>query len=133
MLFTVLLYISLFVFLLGLIYKVSTWFSRKIGIASQNFTTSERTSAAVKGILGVIFSPKILILVKVFIIDIIFQRRILQEDLLRWIMHMLIFIGFMMLLLMHALDSFITSPLFKEYYSTVNPFLFFRDFHKTGK
>ncbi len=33
-----------------------------------------------------------------------------------------------MLLLMHALDSFITSPLFEEYYSTVNPFLFLRDF-----
>ncbi len=128
MLFTVLLYISLFVFLFGLIYKVSTWFSRKIGIASQNFTTSERISAAVKGILGVIFSPKILILVKVFIVDVVLQRRILKEDFLRWIMHMLISIGFMLLLLMHALDSFITSPLFKEYYSTVNPFLFLRDF-----
>ncbi len=128
MLFTVLLYISLFVFLLGLIYKVSTWFSRKIGIASKDFTTSERISAAVKGISGVIFSPKILILAKVFLLDVVLQRRILKEDLLRWIMHMLIFTGFMMLLLMHAFDSFITSPLFEEYYSTVNPFLFLRDF-----
>ena len=128
MLFTVLLYTSLFVFLLGLIYKVSTWFSQKIGTASKNFTTSERISAAVKGMLGVIFSPKILILVKVFILDIVLQRRILKEDFLRWLMHMLIFSGFMMLLLMHALDSFIIASLFKEYYSTVNPFLFLRDF-----
>jgi len=128
MLFTVLLYTSLFVFLLGLIYKVSTWFSRKIGIASRNFTTSERISAAAKGILGVIFSPKILILIKVFMIDVILQRKILKEDFLRWFMHMLIFAGFMLLLLMHALDSFITSALFKEYYSTVNPFLFLRNF-----
>jgi hypothetical protein len=75
MLFTVLLYISLFVFLLGLIYKVSTWFSRKIGIASQNFTTSERISAAVKSIPGVIFSPKILILIKVFMLDVVLQRK----------------------------------------------------------
>jgi heterodisulfide reductase subunit C/nitrate reductase gamma subunit len=30
--------------------------------------------------------------------------------------------------LMHALDSFITTSLFKEYYSTLNPFLFLRDF-----
>ncbi|MCG2757908.1 MAG: 4Fe-4S dicluster domain-containing protein [Desulfobacteraceae bacterium] len=128
MLFTVLLYASLFVFLLGLIYKVSTWFSLKIGIASKNFTTSERISAAAKGILEVIFSPKILILAKVFILDVVLQRRILKEDFLRWLMHMLIFSGFMMLLLMHAFDSFITSPLFEEYYSTVNPFLFLRDF-----
>ncbi|MBU2520618.1 MAG: 4Fe-4S dicluster domain-containing protein [Proteobacteria bacterium] len=128
MLFTVLLYTSLFVFFLGLIYKVFTWFSRKIGTASQNFTTSERITAAAKGILEVIFSPKILILVKVFILDVVLQRRILKEDFLRWLMHMLIFTGFMMLLLMHALDSFITASLFKEYYSTVNPFLFLRDF-----
>lgn len=128
MLFTVLLYTSLFVFFLGLIYKVFTWFSRKIGTASQNFTTSERITAAAKGILEVIFSPKILILVKVFILDVVLQRRILKEDFLRWLMHMLIFTGFMMLLLMHALDSFITESLFKEYYSTVNPFLFLRDF-----
>ena len=128
MLFTVLLYTSLFVFFLGLIYKVFTWFSRKIGTASQNFTTSERITAAAKGILEVIFSPKILILVKVFILDIVLQRRILKEDFLRWLMHMLIFTGFMMLFLMHALDSFITESLFKEYYSTVNPFLFLRDF-----
>ena len=128
MLFTVLLYTSLFIFLLGLIYKVSTWFSRKIGIESKNFTTSERISAAVNGMLGVIFSPRILILGKVFILEVVLQRRILKEDFVRWLMHMLIFTGFMMLLLMHALDSFITSPLFKEYYSTVNPFLFLRDF-----
>ncbi|MCJ7616271.1 MAG: 4Fe-4S dicluster domain-containing protein [Desulfobacterales bacterium] len=128
MLFNVLLYTSLFVFLLGLIYKISTWFSRKIGIASQNFTTSERITTAAKGILEVIFSPKILILVKVFMLDIVLQRRILKEDFLRWLMHILIFTGFMMLLLMHALDSFITTSLFKEYYSTLNPFLFLRDF-----
>jgi len=128
MLFTVLLYTSLFIFLFGMIYKVSTWFSRKIGIASKNFTTSERITAAAKGILEVIFSPKILILVKVFILDIVLQRRILKEDFFRWLMHMLIFTGFMMLLLMHALDSFITSPLFEGYYSTVNPFLFLRNF-----
>ncbi|MDL1967889.1 MAG: 4Fe-4S dicluster domain-containing protein [Deltaproteobacteria bacterium] len=128
MLFTVIFYTSLFVFLLGLIYKVSTWFSLEIGVASKNFTISERISAAARGILGVIFSPKILILVKVFILDVVLQRRILKEDFLRWIMHMLIFTGFMMLLLMHAFDSFITTPLFDEYYSTLNPFLFLRNF-----
>ena len=128
MLFTVLLYISLFVFLLGLSYKVSTWFSRKIGIASKNFTTSERIAASVKGILRVIFSYKILILVKAFILDVVLQKRILKEDFLRWLMHMLIFTGFMMLLLMHAFDSFITASFFEEYYATVNPFLFLRDF-----
>jgi heterodisulfide reductase subunit C len=40
---------------------------------------------------------------------------------------MLIFYGFMLLLLMHALDSEITELLFTDYYPTVNPFFLLRD------
>ncbi len=127
MVFTALLYASLAIFALGLIYKISTWFSRKIGISAKDITTSERVSAAVKGIFGVIFSAKILTLFKVFILDVVLQRRILKEDFLRWFMHMLIYIGFMLLLLMHALEDFISEPLFTDYYSTINPFMFLRD------
>lgn len=128
MVFNVLLYTSLFVFIVGLIYRISTWFSRKIGISSRNIGKAERLAAAFKGILEVIFSAKILILIKVFILDVVFQKRILKEDFLRWAMHMLIYTGFMLLLLMHALDDHITASLFSEYYSTLNPFLFLRDF-----
>ena len=71
MVFLTLLYLSLAIFVLGLIYKISTWFSRKIGIAAKGFTTSKRVSAAVKGIAGVIFSAKILTLLKVFILDVV--------------------------------------------------------------
>jgi len=127
MLFITLLYISLAIFFLGLIYRVSTWFSRKIGISGKNFTTSDRISAAAKGIFSTIFSSKILTLIKVFVLDVILQRRILKEDFLRWLMHMFIYIGFMLLLLMHALEVFISEPLFTDYYSTVNPFMFLRD------
>ncbi|HUV50792.1 MAG TPA: 4Fe-4S dicluster domain-containing protein [Anaerolineae bacterium] len=128
MVFNVLLYTSLFVFIFGLIYRISTWFSWKIGISSGDIGKSERLAAAFKGMLGVIFSAKILILIKVFILDVVFQKRILKEDFLRWAMHMLIYTGFMLLLLMHALDEHITASLFSEYYSTLNPFLFLRNF-----
>ncbi len=127
MLFTTLLYISLAIFFLGLIYRVTTWFSRCIGISAKNFTFSERVSAAAKGILSTIFSSKILTLIKVFVLDVILQRRILKEDFLRWLMHMFIYVGFMLLLLMHALEKFVSEPLFANYYSTVNPFMFLRD------
>ncbi len=40
---------------------------------------------------------------------------------------MLISWGFMLLVFMHALDKFITMPLFPNYYSTLNPFLFLRN------
>ncbi len=127
MVFNVLLYISLGIFILGLIYKVYTWFSLKIGISAQDYTPSQRFSAAVKGTVGVIFSSKILSLIKAFILDVVLQRKILKESFLRWLMHMLLYGGFMLLLLMHALENFISAKLFSDYYSTVNPFMFLRD------
>jgi heterodisulfide reductase subunit C/nitrate reductase gamma subunit len=42
-------------------------------------------------------------------------------------MHLCIYGGFMLLLLMHALDKYITVALFSKYYSTINPFMFLRD------
>ncbi|MBW2448820.1 MAG: 4Fe-4S dicluster domain-containing protein [Deltaproteobacteria bacterium] len=127
MVFNVLLYISLGIFILGLIYKVYAWFSLKIGISAQDYTPSQRFSAAVKGTVGVIFSSKILRLIKAFILDVVMQKKILKEDFLRWMMHMLLYGGFMLLLLMHALENFISAKLFSDYYSTVNPFMFLRD------
>jgi len=70
---------------------------------------------------------KILTLVRVFVLDVVLQIRVLREDFLRWLMHMCIWGGFMLLLLMHALESLITSRLFPNYYSTINPFMFLRD------
>jgi heterodisulfide reductase subunit C len=43
-------------------------------------------------------------------------------------MHILIYSGFTLLLLMHALDKLITVKLFDSYYPTINPFMFLRDF-----
>jgi heterodisulfide reductase subunit C len=126
MVFDILLYISLGIFSLGLVVKVFFWFSRKIGYKSEAFTTSERLVAAVKGIAGIFFSLKIFTLLKVFI-DILFQIHMLKENPLRWLMHILIIWGFILLLLMHALDDIITMKIFDDYYSTLNPYLCLRN------
>jgi hypothetical protein len=93
MVFDILLYSALTICILGLIYRVSTWFRRKIGIVADEITPAERVSAASKGILSVIFSPRLFTLIRVFILDVLLQMRILKEDFLRWLMHMLIFWG----------------------------------------
>jgi nitrate reductase gamma subunit len=111
MFFTISLYVALAIFGLGLVYKISTWFRYNIGITAGEISTSTRISAAVKGIFLTILSGKII-----------------REDFLRWLMHICLYVGFMLLLLMHALDNFVTSVLFPEYYSTINPFMFLRDF-----
>ncbi len=121
-------YTSLIVFLIGLIYKISTWFTKNIGILGKTTTTSQRLLSAVNGFIRVIFSFKIFRLLEALVLDVLLQRRIFRESFLRWLAHMLIFYGFMLLLLMHALESVVSEAIFSEYYSTVNPFFFLRDF-----
>ena len=126
--FDYLFYTSLIFFLLGLTYKVSTWFTKKIGIFGNNITTAQRLRSAAYGVIQVIFSLKILALLKALALDVLLQSRILKESFIRWLAHMLIFYGFMLLLLMHALQSVVSDTLFSGYYPTINPFFFLRDF-----
>ena len=125
--FDILLYISLTLFLLGLIYKVSSWFIKKFGVIGRTATTAQRVRSAASGILRVIFGIKILFVLKAILVDVLLQGRVFKEDVVRWLAHMLIFYGFMLLLLMHALDSMTAEVWFSDYYPTVNPFLFLRD------
>ncbi|MCD6293821.1 MAG: 4Fe-4S dicluster domain-containing protein [Deltaproteobacteria bacterium] len=127
MFFDSLLYGSLLIFIVGSAYKSYTWVSRQITGPELPYSTGQRISQVLKGILGVIFSGRVVTLVKVLILDVILQRRILKEDSLRWVMHMLIFVGFMLLLFIHAFESWTSSNLFEDYASTANPYLFLRN------
>lgn len=125
--FDYLLYTSLIIFLLGSIYRVSNWFTKNIGFIGRNITPVQRLQAAAGGTLRVIFSTKILAVFKAILVDVLLLGRVFKEDSVRWLAHMLIFYGFMLLLLMHALGSVITAAWFDDYYPTVNPFFFLRD------
>jgi heterodisulfide reductase subunit C/nitrate reductase gamma subunit len=127
MFFRISLYVSLAIFGFGLLFKISTWFRYKISLDSLEIPTSVRVLAASRGIVRTLFSVQVFILLKVIIVDIVLQMRILREDFPRWLMHICLYVGFTLLLLLHALDRFVTSPLFSEYYPTINPFMFFRD------
>lgn len=124
--FELLLYGSLSVCCIGLLYKVFTWFTRRVGRPAQDFSILQRAGASLGGIIRVILSRKIWTLIKVFLLDVLLQRRILREDFLRWLMHILMFGGFMLLLFMHALGQIVTARLFSNYAPTLNPFLFLR-------
>lgn len=126
--FDYLFYTCLCVFLLGLIYKISTWFNRKIGMVGKDMTAALRVRSAVGGVIKVIFSLKIFALLEALVLDVLLQRRTLRESVSRWLAHMLIFYGFMLLLLMHALESVVSEAIFSGYYPTINPFFFLRDF-----
>ena len=127
MFFSISLYVALGIFGIGLIYKVICWFRYQIGDSARNTSTSQRILATVKGLIKSLFSVKFLVLLKVFILDVILQRRVLKENFSRWFMHMCIYVGFMLLLLSHALEQQIMEPLFSNYASTLNPFIFLRN------
>jgi heterodisulfide reductase subunit C len=78
--------------------------------------------------LWTLFSAKVFVLLKVLLLDVLFQRWLLKKEFLRWLAHMCIYGAFVLLLLMHGLDQLITSALFDDYYPTLNPFMFLRDF-----
>jgi len=124
---TVTFYVAFFLFIGGLIYKIASWFRLKIGRESRNIPTSRRVTSSFRGVFLTLFSRKILTLLRVFVLDVLLQRRILREDFFRWMMHITIFGGFTGLLLMHALGDILTSAVFPDYYSTLNPFMFLRD------
>ncbi|MBF0224688.1 MAG: 4Fe-4S dicluster domain-containing protein [Desulfobacterales bacterium] len=127
MFFSVALYTSLIIFTVGMIYKISKWFSLNVGYLSDGVSVGERVFSAITGIIKVIFSPKIMTVIKVFVMDGILQIRTLKEDPMRWVMHVLIYWGFMLLLFMHALEKLIIKPIFPNSCSTLNPFFFLRE------
>ena len=125
--FNPLFFIALTIFLLGLGYKFATWFFRNISDEPVGINFLNRLQAAAGGTIRTLFSSKIVELLKALLLDVLFQLRVYQEDRLRWLAHMLVFYGFMLLLLMHALQSIVTANLFSDYYPTLNPFYFLRD------
>lgn len=127
MFFLVSFYIALAIFVAGTLYKIFTWFFHRTGPSHKEIKGTDRVNAALKGIFSTIASKKLLTLIKVFLFDGLLQLRILRESFSRWLMHIFIFAGFMLLFLIHALDSIITSNFFPQYMSTLNPFWFLRD------
>lgn len=59
--------------------------------------------------------------------DTLFQFNILKKNRRRWMMHMLVFWGFLGLLVMHAMAPVLSENWFSDYYATVNPYLFLRN------
>ncbi len=123
MFYTLMVYIALSVFTIGLTYRLSSWFRFNVGINTGGVTPWTRIRAACKGVAGLFNKEKLTLLGIVFLQDILLQKHIQKQDRLRWIMHFLIFSAFMFLLIFHALDQIIVTPIFDRFYLTMNPWL----------
>ncbi len=126
--FNVLLGLALIICLIGLTLRLSIWFSQGTrSPAPEGGSMAARIAAALKGTLGSIFSGQIFLILKSLFVDLLFQERIFNKNLLRWTAHTLIFFGFILLLLMHAMSPLVSEKIFSNYHSTLNPFLFLRN------
>jgi hypothetical protein len=100
--FTILLWLSIAVFLLGIILRFSTWFSQSIDpndvkgekTSGKKIPLGRRLAKGVSGTFGVVCSTKIIKVIQSFFIDIILQKRILDKSIYRWLTHAFIFFGF---------------------------------------
>ncbi len=59
--------------------------------------------------------------------DILLLRRTLRRGVLRWAGHMLLVLGFLPLVLLHAMDGVVTRALFAGYEPTLDPWQFLRN------
>lgn len=125
--FEILVGIALAICLLGLLYRFSQWFSRKIDPAEENIPFGKRFIEAIKEVLATIFSGKILRLLQTFFADLLFQKRSFNKSKYRWITHVFIFASFLALFFLHAIGSFTFELFGKEHISTLDPSLTLRN------
>jgi len=129
MIFNATLYAALFIFIAGTVFRIGRWFVRSVGLGDPDVTAAQRIASGVRATLATIFSVRLIGLLKVLILDGLLQIRILRDkgDILVWVMHLFIFIGFAYLLLFHALGSIFAIAVDPDYESTLNPYMFLRN------
>ncbi len=126
-LFQHLLYIALALGAAGTLWRISDWLRVRIGSDARSVTTATRLAVAIRGTAAVIVSRRLIDIVRALILDVLLQARLYASDKLRWIAHLLLVIGFMLLLLMHALAPLLTVRFFPAYQPTLDPYLFLRN------
>ena len=126
----ILLGLSILVCLFGVFFRFFFWFSKGTHPHEDPVSPSSRLSKAMGSVLSSIFSSRIATLVKTFLTDIIFQKRLMAASGRRWIAHSLIFVGFICLLVMHGLGNWMSEIIFDasyEDFAAMQPYLSLRN------
>ncbi len=87
------------VLVIGIIWDVSIWFRGRFSLAG-----------GVRGFFATIFSPRIGTLIKAFVVDVFFQKRLWDQDKLRWLMKELIIFGYVGVITVNEIKSSTRVP-----------------------
>lgn len=119
--------IALGICLAGLTQRISRWFRSDLGCEAGRLPIRHRLAAAGRALPGVVTSRRILRLPGILIRDVLFQGPLLRQAPLRWAAHMAMCYGFLLLVIVHALDDWTAPLLFADYTSTLDPFRWMRN------
>jgi heterodisulfide reductase subunit C/nitrate reductase gamma subunit len=115
--------LSLILCLAGLLYRMARWFTVSTGPEARAFTPGKRLAGALRAMGTSLVQPRhLLMLLRVALLDVFLQRSLLGQSRLRWAIHMSLSYGTLILLLLHVFDDQISTMLFKNYVSTLDPF-----------
>jgi len=120
-------YISFVIFIAGLIFRMAQWIRLDLDTDSAEQSKVKRAYALFESLWNHLVSAQALLMLKAIFWDGLLQVRILRSSPLRWLAHMSIFWGFMLLLFFHALDDYISVWVLPDYVSTINPYMFLRN------
>lgn len=125
--FRIALCISLVLCTAGLAWRVAGWFRTRIGPDARGIGAFRRLVAVKLEVLRSLFGRRGGKVLGALVLDALLQRRLFRRAKVRWAAHMLILWGFFGLFLLHALDEIVTAKLFRDYQSTLDPWLFLRN------
>jgi len=120
-------YLTLAVCIAGSLWRMGRWFYVDIGPETVTVSPGQRLAAMAKALPGLIFSRKLWRLGKAMLLDVLLQRQIARQNIVRWIMHLGLFYGVLLLVLNHALDDLTLERFVSGYASTLNPFMLLRN------
>ena len=126
MLMTYTAYLALSVCVAGIGLRVVRWSRTAIGPEASAFSTGRRLGAMFSAMWRTVASRKCWTLIKALFLEVLLQLQIARQSKARWAMHMGLFYGVALLILVHALDEYLVEGWVTDYASTLNPFMFLR-------
>ncbi len=126
MLMTYTAYLALCVCIAGILWRVVRWSRTAIGPEAAESSPRQRIGSMLTTVLSTVASRKCWSLIKAFFMEVLLQRHIARQSTVRWVMHMGLFYGVLLLIVMHALDDLMLADWVADYASTLNPFMFLR-------
>ncbi len=120
-------YSALCIAVLGSLGRIGRWFWIKIGPEHQEAPSLRAAARSFAATLKAVSAAGLRRPLRSLAVDTLLQLHILKHDWRRWVMHMALFYGMVLLVVLHALDDFTLKPLGVDYMPTLNPWRFLRN------